>query len=261
MESGFGGMESIRQKEMTRKDIQKSMKKLGIGPFFIEERILGEIPGEPPYDYKFYMFNGVVGTVRIGARRGVDASCRMLVDENFNRVDAFGCFYYVSAKEKRTDKTGQCSAFGAVDLTQGEKRELFSCGDVEKPEAWDKLVETAKRLSRMVGIFMRVDLFEDTLTGEIVLGEFTPWPDNGNNHCMATIDPETGCVDPCRLGRLWEQGNKDANSMEGGPNPLYPEYLKGWSRLSPPEQCERVMEASSAQSNEQLPSRRQVNSG
>jgi hypothetical protein len=106
----------------------------------------------------------------------------------------------------------------------------------------------AKKMSRIIGIFVRIDMYMHQ--GEIVMGEATFLPTMGRYHCGAKLN-ENGCIDPCLIGRFWKRQNDAFNNTEGGPITPEPASIKGWKQLSMKEKCERVMEASS---NRKLPS-------
>jgi len=96
------------------------------------------------------------------------------------------------------------------------------------------------QLGEGLGIFYRIDLFR-AKNGEIILGEFTPWPANGKFHCSGNfmeknqidIDYNHNQFDQvdlkdwnenfsaCRLGELWRKGGVD-----GGPGNAMPDWLK-----------------------------------
>merc|ERR1712232_1255436 len=112
-------------------------------------------------DYKFYTMGGHIAAVAIIAHRGTDDECHTWRDEHWNRLDRFGCF-----------------------SSNGADLETAFCSDFAPPGGWDEMVKTAKRLSQRIGIFFRIDLFQNE-DGTVMLGEFTPFPASGNFYCAA----------------------------------------------------------------------------
>jgi hypothetical protein len=55
----------------------------------------------------------------------------------------------------------------------------------------------AKKMSRIVGIYVRIDMLLHQ--GEVVMGELTFTRMAGKIHCIAKLD-ENGCIDPCLVG-------------------------------------------------------------
>jgi hypothetical protein len=256
----------------------KRYRKKNVKKIFIEERIPGLDANFVPFQYRFFMFNGVVGGVSAEARDDLKADvgeyCELFVDEDFNPMirkwppgtnvsngsgDYDGpphvCLrqYSVSEKQPLNDTADMClSANEEVCLNprrmtspteEGDYRQERACKTFPKPQSWSEMVRTAKRLSRRIGIFMRIDLLESA-DGEVVLVEFTPFPQGGVSHCLAKQNVETGCIDPCHLGRLWWKGNGERWVGEGGPRTKRPEYFTGWSKKSVAEKCTIVMRLS-----------------
>jgi hypothetical protein len=62
-----------------------------------------------------------------------------------------------------------------------------------KPDCWDELCESAKKLGSELGIFMRIDFFATTRGA--VFGEFTPQPHGGKGF---TIEADKW------LGSIWK---------------------------------------------------------
>jgi hypothetical protein len=46
---------------------------------------------------------------------------------------------------------------------------FWRCADYAKPNKWDKVIEAAKKMSRIIGIFARIDVY--VVLGEVVFGE------------------------------------------------------------------------------------------
>lgn len=219
-----------------------------------------------PNDYKVFAANGEVWSVYMVQNRGTEKHCIASVDEKYQRLDQNGCFsnnerllanvstskmtrphYVATASSSPNNNCSVIPPEEAVDMPQGYQ---LACPLTEGPPAqWDKIIETAKYISRHIGIFARIDLYiqgDDDDGVDVVLGEATFLPFAGNHHCMSStlLSSDGGCVDPCFLGRLWERNNMEFNTIEGGPLPDEPEAIKGWKTLSLKEQCRRVMEAS-----------------
>lgn len=255
MESGYGGINRINQRKMSLEDIQRKLSKDNTTDIYVEELI--ESGREtPPDDFKFYTFNGKVENIRVIRNRGSERSCMAFYDEHWNRHDAFGCFFYAHGKPNGKDPQTGCYPIqvGAENNTRQ------FCSDVPPPKTFPKMLETAKRLSERIGVFMRIDMFENA-DGEVVLGEFTPFSAFGGYHCAAKV--VDGCVDSCFLGRAWKENSlsdgehyefKDGwekrsdgkivkrvlPNLEGGPITPAPDYLKGWDKLSTKEKCARI---------------------
>jgi hypothetical protein len=278
-ESGFGSLELLHRRNYTRREIMKKYRKKNVTNIFIEERIPGPHSKYVPFQYRFFMFNGVVGGVRAEAYDDVKADigeyCELFVDEDFNPMirrwppgtdssngseDYDGpphvCLYRAQTKEKHPlNATADMSMSDNGDIClnprrltspteEEDYREERACKTFPKPRNWSKMVETAKHLSQRIGIFMRIDLLESA-DGEIFLVEFTPYPDAGQYHCFAKQDPLTGCIDPCHLGRLWKEGNGgEYNEGEGGPKTKAPDYLVGWWKMSFEEKCKVALSLS-----------------
>lgn len=249
LENGFGSMNRITQKQTTLGDIRKSFKRAKTRDIIIEELIESGHGDTAPADYKFYMFNGTVASIRVVRNRGTFQQCMAFYDEFWNRQDTFGCFQHFDRKLRNTPSFKRDKESGCFPLVGGgdvdNKKRL--CSNVGPPESFSKMLSTAKRLSRRIGIFMRIDLFENAQQ-QVVLGELTPFCSAGKvsvriavfggaffvafasphfvvffsfqYHCAATaVD---GCVDSCVLGKAWK-----ANSLIPG-EPY--EYKEGWER-------------------------------
>lgn len=244
LESGFGGREMLSGKiNMTRTEVisslQKVIKKWGNNwgnNFHVEELLTGPVSGVAPNDYKFHVANGEIVYAAVMANRGTDRACTAIVDEHFERCDHHGCFgndrpeSYVPPSSP-----GECAVANSSTSFDGSKR----CSDFSKPLEWDLITATAKKMSRIIGIYVRIDMYVHR--GEVVLGEATFLPALGKHHCFSTLD-QNGCIDPCGLGRFLKQQNELFNNEEGGPIPPEPDVMKGWRHLSDKEKCERVME-------------------
>jgi hypothetical protein len=259
MENGFGGINRINQQVMSLDDIQEDLKRSNATDVYVEELIeSGRVDGTVPEDYKFYTFNGRIANIRVIRNRGTERSCMAFYDENWNRHDQFGCFRLAQNKPKG-NKTDPATGCASLQYGYANDSRRF-CSDLPPPKSFPKMLETAKRLSERIGIFMRIDMFENA-DGEVVLGEFTPFSAFGVYHCAAKV--VDGCIDSCFLGRLWKENSltndavyeykegwvKNENGkfvrralppLEGGPITPVPEYLVDWNMLSMREKCERI---------------------
>jgi hypothetical protein len=56
----------------------------------VEEFIGGPGGDTLPTEYKFHMFNGVVGAISTVYNRGSECGCWAEVDEEWNRLDQYG---------------------------------------------------------------------------------------------------------------------------------------------------------------------------
>jgi hypothetical protein len=250
MESGFGGREQISGHNMTREMVMEKMQKVEnrnqpVGNLHAEELLKGPTAGIAPPDYKFNVANGEILYVAIIHNRGTDLECSALFNEQFDRVDEHGCFGW--SAEYKPPKPGKCSV--STKDRRGPVAEYARCGDFARPKEWDELVAMAKKFSRIIGIYVRIDMYMHE--GEIVMGEATFLQMLGKYHCFSKLD-ENGCIDPCLMGRFWKRQNDAFNNTQGGPITPEPASFKGWEQLSSKEKCERVMEASS--STRSLPS-------
>jgi hypothetical protein len=244
MESGFGGREQISGESMTREMVMEKMQKVEnrnqrVGNLHAEELVKSSTIGIPTPDYKIHVANGEILYVAIIHNRGTDLECAAIFNERFNRVDEHGCFSWI--RKYKPPKPGECS----VSTKDAPVADYSRCGDFARPKEWDQLVAMAKKMSRIIGIYVRIDMYIHE--GEIIMGEATFTPTLGKYHCFAKLD-ENGCIDPCLVGRFLKRQNDAFNNTEGGPLTPEPASFKGWEKLSSKEKCERVMEASSSRS-------------
>ncbi len=116
----------------------------GIKPRILAETYLGDSQGQPPYDYKFFCFNGVPRLVQVDIDRFSDHT-RIFYDLNW-RKQPFSLLYPASSRE------------------------------IPRPRTLDTMVEIAGTLADGFP-FMRVDLYS-TCHG-VYFGELTFHPDGG----------------------------------------------------------------------------------
>lgn len=251
LESGFGGREVLRnRRKMTRKQIigalrqdlktsnfSGKLKEASQHDFHVEEYLPGP-DGLPSMDYKVFVADQSVAAVEVIANRGTANKCLATVNEKFERMDEQGCFsnqekYHFKPNEETNNK---CN----VPLEGNPYDPLPKCSGFAKPAAWDAVVQTAKEVSKLIGIFVRLDMY--VLDGKVYLGEATFLPRLGVFHCASQLD-QNGCIDSCILGRLWKEKNNQYNTTEGGPRLPEPEYVQEWRKMSPADQCRAVMAA------------------
>ena len=173
---------------------------------YIEE-IVRRKPGEL-IDYKFLMFGSEVGAIQVYANRGTAGYCKSTFDKEWNRVDENGCF---GTERKQEHKYGITAI----------------CGIVERPTFHEELERAAKVLGAGLGVFMRIDFMVDHVTGDVFLGEVSPWPDGGSSHCYSVGG------DSCHLSRMWK-------GLEGGPGSDKPEWVEEFEEEQ--DKCKFVMD-------------------
>lgn len=126
-------------------------------PLFLAEELLG-VPGSPPADYKFFVFNGQVAVMQV----------------HIDRYTAHRNRLYLP------DWTPLEVEYGPYPLSPIEP----------PPENLDKMLELASELARPFD-FMRVDLYN--IDGDIIFGEITPYPLSGLGVFIpASFDAELG---------------------------------------------------------------------
>jgi hypothetical protein len=106
--------------------------------------------------------------VDIMHNRGTDLACEAYVNQQFHLVDECGCFGW--NRDYEPPKPGECS----VSSTVNRVTDYPLCGDIVRPKDWDKLLAMAKKMSRIIGIFVRIDMYIHQ--GEVVIGEATFLP-------------------------------------------------------------------------------------
>lgn len=88
--TGFGGLEVIRNIAMSVADIKVDLDNVGASKFIVEEYLPGPNDQPLPVEYKFHMFNGEVGSIKIVYGRGTGCSCWAEMDINGTRLDQYG---------------------------------------------------------------------------------------------------------------------------------------------------------------------------
>lgn len=87
--TGFGGMEKIRAEPMSLTAVKDDLRLSGATKIVIEEYVSGP-NDELPTEYKFHMFNGIVGSINIVYGRGTPCNCWAEIDELGERLDQHG---------------------------------------------------------------------------------------------------------------------------------------------------------------------------
>jgi len=199
--------------------------------------------GRPPNDYKVFVADQSIAAVAVVANRGSATACVAMVNEHFERMDQYGCFsnrkeYQVGpANNNNNNNTignGQCRVPETGILYDDQKM----CSEFAKPKDWDAILETARSVSKLIGIYMRLDLY--VLHGVVYLGEATFLPTTGKHHCIAQRD-DNGCLDPCITGKFLYEKNKQYDNDEGGPITAEPDYMREWRSMNSAERCMAIM--------------------
>ncbi|MBF9252796.1 hypothetical protein I2I11_05810 [Pontibacter sp. 172403-2] len=152
-----GSFNLMDQQTYTKQDI---IEKLGIAlqqnpylEFLVEEFLKTERSEyKLPIDYKFFMFNGEVAYIFIIDRLSPTKGYSTFYDENWKQIDNPNTYYPKGTYQ-------------------------------QPPVCLAEMIEQAKKLSRLYGIFVRIDFYA-TDKGA-VFGEFTPTPFMGTNFTPA----------------------------------------------------------------------------
>lgn len=99
-------------------------------------------------DYKFYCFNGEIACLYVIKRLSAKSGYGTFYDEHWNQLKKVQFNYPL-------------------------------CPDQEAPECFEEMIATAKALSKIYGMFVRIDLYAGKKG--CVFGEFTPTPSMGMN--------------------------------------------------------------------------------
>lgn len=247
LESGFGGREVLSNEgNFSRRQVMdgmnKALKVKNHGSrkkpdFHVEEYLPGP-NGLPPTDYKVFVADQSIAVVAIVANRGTKNSCVAMVNENFERMDKYGCFSNDNSLRVRD----RVPANEKCDVKVYENGKPFDgqmkCSEFAKPVDWDAVMQTAKDFSKLIGIYVRLDLY--VLNGKVYLGEATFLPTMGSHHCVSQLDQQ-GCIDPCYSGRFWKAKNDQYNNTEGGPVPREPDYMRKWRKMDSAARCEAIL--------------------
>jgi hypothetical protein len=205
--------------------------------------IVEEFVGDTlPDEYKFHVIDGKVQAIDVILGRGSGCPCYAVVDADWNRLDAYGCFEPAgNSMQVNVDKTN--SSCAAIDFSTGRrkagpvKKDMYICQTVGKPSACiiKDMIAAAEKLGSAIGVYMRVDMFVSG--NDVFVQEYSANPMNGLRHCAAKMDG--ACVDSCFLGRAW----KAAGVPYGGKLTTMPTELNGFGDLTPKAQCDLAMNA------------------
>jgi len=236
---GFGGIELLSNKRMSKTDVQIALIKSGATKILVEDFIAGDTPTSLPDEYKFHMFNGTVGSIVYVSNPGTPCACFAELDADWNRIDGEGCFQPGNGPVV----DGQCTLIDKKKRFPAQMKGLDLCNSVPEmdPQLLSNLTSTAQTVSQRLGVYMRVDMFVSN--GLPVVGEFTAGHTNGAVHCSAPIDKVTGCVDSCHLGKMWQ--NAGGSLLHGGPSTSLPISLTNFSQSSWESNCATRMAATS----------------
>jgi len=234
--------ELLTNQPMMLDDVVSALEALNPSKILVEEYVATS-GGDLPSEYKFHMFNGVVGAVDVIMNRGTGCDCYAVMDMDGNRLDQQGCFETVDGMAE-TDGDGCIAVNTGLGFHRAGlvKQSLSICSDVNVDLcALAEMAEVATAVSSQIGVYIRVDMFLDA-SDEPRLQEYSTNHMGGYRYCASTVDPVTGCLDPCYLGQMWDENG--SNKLYGGDQPTVPSYLADWSTLTAQEQCDRVMATS-----------------
>jgi len=241
---GFGGAELLNGIKMSAEDVKGALEVLGAKKFIIEQFIPGT-GGSLPDEMKIHMFNGEVGSIIYTTNRGSNCECFAELDDSWQRLDTNGCFR--SSGEAATD--GVCTKIDTASGTVQSMKGQDLCGNTPaQPANLDAILTMAADISTKIGVYMRIDLLIAS-DGSYFVGEFTPGHTNGRVHCASKLDPETGCVDSCFLGKMWTKSVSDVggDQLHGGSKKPVPTSLVDWNDTTSWDQaCGNLMTALAA---------------
>lgn len=243
--SGFGGPELTGPSvSMTKAQVISNLNGLTIRPekVIVEEFIPGTAAGSLPDEYKIHAFNGKIGAITMILDRGTDCACYAEVDADWNRLDTHGCF--VPNIPFGKEHNGVCYH---VDLKDGKDHAYPMkghdlCGllpPIEPSCLLADMVAAAEAISKLIGVYVRIDMFVSG-DNKVYIQEYTFNHNNGLSHCSSKLDPITGCIDSCFMGRLWKDlaTNSSNSAFElGGPVTPLPSVFAGWSGGTLASQC------------------------
>ena len=229
-----GTINLLNYMAMSYSDVVSELSFLGATKIIVEEFIGTSLPTE----YKFHVVNGEVAAIDIISDRSGDCPCYAVVDTAWNRLDQFGCFEPGSMESVEVD-TG-CTT---IDFIAGARRagpvkkDLYVCDDIPELDECTKqeMIDIALDLGERIGVYMRVDMF--VADGKVFVQEYTTNHMNGLRHCAAKFDVDTGCIDSCFLGRMWDS----AGGPYGGVSTTTPAKLAGFTALTPQQQCDLLI--------------------
>lgn len=186
--------------------------------------------------------DGKFGSVSAFYNRGTDCQCYLEVDDQWNRLDQYGCFV-PSMPMGKNDNGDRCwdINFDSGELNPFPLKGFDLCGVTEPPDpcVWQYMLQTATDLSAKIGVYMRIDFFV-TDDKRIYVQEYTRTHNGGLRHCAAKTKND-GCIDSCFLGEMWK--NAGGNIMYGGPVLPRPASLDMYSMITAEDQCNVVKDA------------------
>jgi hypothetical protein len=125
---GWGGVELLSGNRMGADDViaalqlvskaSKGKKEVGVR-ILVEEYIASDVVGRINVDYKFYMYGGKVGAINAFYNRGTDAKCKIWLDEDWNRVDEFGCF---GSRDTTSERERERESDAAAGLARAREK-------------------------------------------------------------------------------------------------------------------------------------------
>ena len=246
--TGIGGVEALRGTTMDMADLRVNLEALGASTtYLLEEFIPGPAGGTTlPTEYKFHVFNGMIGAVTVVHNRGTACTCVAEIDADGERLDSSGCFFPSVRDLGATD--GACFlidfAAGALNLGAGKNGETCSdpLPDV-KDCLFDYMKSAAEELGEAIGVYARVDMFLGA-GNRVYLQEYSINHHGARKHCWSRQDP-TGCIDSCFMGKLWEEKSQlpTGNAVYGGPRTALPASVSNWGNLDADGKCNLVTSA------------------
>jgi hypothetical protein len=214
---GFGERELLSGLELTAEDVIDTLSTLQADKVLVEEYFPGDEADTLPTEYKVHVINGEIASINVVYARGAEhCGCWAEVDDEWNRLDQWGCFEPSGFEQQNNDN--QCYA---IDFATGKDRprpveNMDICDDVIRPS--DCLMHDIKRVATSVaskiGAYVRIDLFVAS-DGQIVVRDYNTNHLNGLRHCSARW--ENGCVNSCFMGEMWHAASGDL--LYGGPSP------------------------------------------
>ena len=239
---GFGGVELLRQTVYDQADVEADLYALMPTPTkIVVEKFLPHDSTAPyptlPTEFKFHMFGDKVAAVSAIYHRGTSCPCYAEFDEEFNRLDTYGCFEPGLPEQMN----GACHQidFDAGAANVGPVKGFDICDDPlpDIPECvWNDMMYAAKTLGGLVGVYTRVDMFVHD-NSFVYVQEFSHNHNGGLRHCWSRRHA-TGCIDSCFMGEYWKTHSIGGSALYGGPVTPVPSILTAWDYLTAPKQCE-----------------------
>eukprot|EP00541_Cyclophora_tenuis_P011193 CAMPEP_0116572634 /NCGR_PEP_ID=MMETSP0397-20121206/18292_1 /TAXON_ID=216820 /ORGANISM="Cyclophora tenuis, Strain ECT3854" /LENGTH=390 /DNA_ID=CAMNT_0004100999 /DNA_START=99 /DNA_END=1268 /DNA_ORIENTATION=+ len=240
MPNGFSGVELLSGVVKSSATVEAEIDDLTPAPtkILVEEFISGDTATSLPLEVKFHVFEDKIGAITAIYNKGTDCACYAEFDEDFERLDQFGCFEPAFPEQQ----DGACHKidFDAGSQNPFQIKDLDLCSDPLPPIPtciWNDLKSTALALGAQIGVYMRIDMFVSG-TGLVYVQEYTANHNGGLRHCTARRDP-SGCVDSCFMGQCWKDNGEKPNGslVFGGPRTAEPGVLADWTTKSATAQC------------------------